>query len=105
MTIDIEQLRADALPDRVMVRPMMGAAPQGATHQSGPWALDNPYGNAVPYVREQAYLDLHGQNRKLREVLRLWVAYHTTSAKGLESLASYDAAVTATYAALAEGGE
>ena len=40
------------MPDEILARPMMGAQPQGGiVHRSGPWALDDPYGNAVRYVR------------------------------------------------------
>ena len=47
---------------------------------------------------------LRKQNLKLRGALAFWVTYHTQTPEGLESLAAYDDAVTATYAALAEGG-
>lgn len=41
------------MPETIMARPIMGAQPQnGDFHKSGPWSCDNPYGNAVEYIRK-----------------------------------------------------
>lgn len=41
----------DLMPDAIMARPIMGAMPQCEKHTSGPWAQDDPYSNAVRYIR------------------------------------------------------
>lgn len=40
------------MPEEILARPVMGTQPDfGNVHQSGPWALDDPFSNAVKYIR------------------------------------------------------
>ena len=59
------------LPEKIMARPIMGAQPQSGsvTHSLGPWAIDNPYGNATIYYRADIHEALQAENKRMREAL------------------------------------